>query len=386
MSLNLSDILLDFPHVSLAASSENAELLDFYHQTELKAKKSTVIYRRGEDFFRFLKERSEHFLVFTLKDKNLRIQGMAVISFRPGYVNGELTTVGYLGDLRVNLNRGLIREWRKFYAAFLKQSPLLPETKFCRYYQTALMLENAQSKNNLANTKIANLYYKNLIDYRMVNIIGRFKFRTSEKTTARWANLEDREKLIDFLKADHKKRLFGHDWASEFDRRISSWGNFNISDYIIVSDESNHWMAATSVWNPIQSKQIIVPTIPPVYKLISKAASLLPGIELKHLPEKMVPIEILYLNQISFNKDLSETDRINTFKAIVDLAFERPFSMLAYCDFDREALCKKTKGLITQTNHLGLYSVHYKNEDGTLNDELFLNQKDLMPAFDMALV
>lgn len=51
MSLMLKDILLNFPHISQAVESENAELLSFYHQTQLHAKSNTIIYKRGESFF-----------------------------------------------------------------------------------------------------------------------------------------------------------------------------------------------------------------------------------------------------------------------------------------------------------------------------------------------
>jgi hypothetical protein len=270
--------------------------------------------------------------------------------------------------------------------SFLQLSPSLPETQFCRYYQTVLMSENRLSQNNLADTKIANLHYKKLADYQMINIVGRLGLNFKISPNIRWAQPTDRNELINFLQADHQSRLFGHDWSKEFDRRLKRWGNFSISDNIIVTDRDKNIIAVTSVWNPIHSKQILVPHIPFIFKALSLLASIIPGVNLKPLPQEMKPIEILYLNQISFAPHLSDKEKVRIFKIIIDLAFTREFNMLAYCDFDREGLSAKSKNLITQKTPLGFYCVHYKNNDGALRDELFLRPEDPSPAFDMALV
>ncbi len=385
MHLPLNDFLQDFPHVALASLAENDELLEYYHQTELAAKSNTVIYKRGNDFFQFLKERSENFLVFTLRDDNKKLQGVGVASYRLGHINGELTTIGYLGDLRVSMNRKLIREWRNFYGTFIKRSPEIIETNFCKYYQTALMATNVYSKSNLVDTKIPNLHYKELATYQMVNIIGKIGF-SSISPNVRFATALDKNTLIEFLQADHQRKLFGHDWDTEFERRLNTWKNFKIEDYVLYFDSNHKIIAATSVWNPIASKQIIVPQIPVIYKLLEGVSKFIPGFKLKPLPKAMLPIEILYLNQISFAPQLTFNQKEIIFKNMVDLVFNRNFNMLAYCDFERENLLGNMKHLITQKNSMGFYSVHYKNEDRSLRDELFLKEEDSSPAFDMALV
>lgn len=385
MSFKLNDLLKDFPHISVADEAQNEELLNYYHQTELAAKESTVIYKRGENFFTFLRERSEKFLVFTLRDDARKLQGVAVASFRPGYIGGELQTIGYLGDLRVSLNRKLIREWRKFYGVLLEKSPLLNETGHCRYFQTALMSSNIYSKSNLAETKISNLYYKELARYQMINIIGKFgTFHSSYKVST--AVHSDLVELKSFLNEDHKRRLFGHDWEKEFDHRLSNWTNFKLENWLVVRNAKGTLLAATCLWSPIVTKQIIVPRIPFVYKTIAKMAALTPGLQLKPLPRAGKPIDILYINQISFCDGLERSEQQNIFRAIIEYAFKQDFNMLAYCDFEREGLTRDIKGLITQKNQMGFYTVHYKDSEGHVRDELALNDKMLTPAFDMALV
>lgn len=389
MSLTLNQLLSDFPHIDLAIEAENEELLAYYHQTELAAKESAVIYQRGKNFFDFLRERSETFFVFTLRDDSGKLQGVAVASFRPGYIHGELQTIGYLGDLRVSLNRKLIREWRKFYATLLEKSPFLSETGHCRYFQTALMSTNAYSKNNLAETKIPHLYYKELARYQMINIIGKFG-RTTSPYQVRGAVPADVEEMKTLMAADHSQRLFGHDWNVEFERRCRSWKNFSLDNWVVVRNDKGVLLAVTSLWNPIESKQIIVPNIPFFFKGIDTVAKFVPGLELKPLPEAGKPIEILYINQLSFKNGLDRNEQQKILRAVIEFAFKmplpKPFNMLAYCDFEREGLTRDMKGLMTQKNQMGFYSVHYKDAEEAIRDVLVINDKMLSPAFDMALV
>lgn len=385
IKMTLKDLLKDYPHISLATEAENEELLEYYHQTELAAKESTVIYKRGKNFFAFLQERSDQFLIFTLRDDQKKLHGVAVASYRPGYINGELQTIGYLGDLRVSLNRKLIREWRKFYALFLEKSPFIPDTGFCRYYQTALMSTNAYSKTNLADTKIPNLYYKELARYQMINIIGKFGSRSSPYQ-ANPASPEEISEMIDLLDSDHRRRMFGHDWKREFEHRKNKWQNFTLEDWIVIRNNRGKMVAATSLWNPIASKQIIVPHIPRLFKIISKLTAFVPALTLKPLPEGGRPIDILYINQVSFLEGTNRSEQQQILRTVIELAFKRKFNMLAYCDFERENLTKDMTGLITQKSQMGFYTVHFKDENGSIRDELILNDSMLSPAFDMGLV
>lgn len=385
MEPSLNDLFKEFPHVSLATEDDNEELLAFYHQTEL-ASKTTVRYQRGNDFFKFLKERSEYFLVFTLRDENKKLCGVGVASYRPGYINQQLTTVGYLGDLRIKINRKLIREWRNFYGQLLLRSPTFKETQFCKYYQTAIIDSNPYSKNNLVDTKISNLLYRELAKYKMINIIGFFGLK-NQKYKIETAKISDINQIINFLQIDHQQKLFGQDWATEFTRRLNKWEDFHIEDFIILKDHQENILAITSFWDPIKSKQILVPYIPRYYRVINYMLKLIPGFTCSSLPTANQAIKILYLNQISFSPLLDKTEKKKILKALIQTAFLKNFNLLGYCDFDNDNLLGFSLEIISQKISMGLYSVHYKdNVTGIIQAELFINNKNSTPGFEMSLV
>ncbi|MBC7427549.1 MAG: hypothetical protein H7336_02985, partial [Bacteriovorax sp.] len=129
--LTLTDFFSNYPHITPALEKDNQDIVDFYHKQAFNFAESDIIYTRGNNFFSFLKERSDSFLVIIMRDDKGIMQGMGVLSFRPGYIDGRAVTVGYLGDLRIKMNRKLVREWRLMYANLMKLSSAMKETHYC---------------------------------------------------------------------------------------------------------------------------------------------------------------------------------------------------------------------------------------------------------------
>ncbi len=381
----LKSFFASYPHINLATEADNQDILDFYHQQSLTSKESDIIYERGNNFFSFLKERSENSLVLLMRNDSGFIQGMGVLSYRPGFIDGRAVTVGYLGDLRVKLNRKLIREWRSMYANLMRLSPSMKETFYCSHYQTVLIDDNGESRNNLAETKIDNLYYQRLAGYKMVNIIARINLFKTEYHI-RWATSSDKKLISTFLQTIFKRSLFAHDWSLEFDRRLEAWNNFSIQDHILVFDSQGNLNAVTSIWNPVKTKQIKLTSIPKGMKLLHKFLKILPLIDAKKLPEENSVIDIMYVNQINFEDSLNFESRRKIAQEIMHFSFEKKFNMLAYADFENENFLGDCKTLIMQKMSMALFSVHYKEDEGNVIAPLSWVGEDSTPTFDMSLV
>lgn len=383
--LTLADFFANYPHITLASPDDNNDILDFYHRQSLSSAESEIIYARGNDFFSFLKERSDSFLVIIMRDDKNVMQGMGVLSFRPGHIDGKAVTVGYLGDLRIKMNRNLVREWRLMYANLMRLSPQMKEMHHCVHYQTVLIDENTMSKNNLAATKIPNLHYHRLTSYRMVNIIGHVK-KNKYVFHFRFATSFDKNLIADFLSSAVKKSLFAHDWTLEFERRLKTWNNFDITNYLLCFDQKGNLLAVTSLWSPVETKQIHLTKIPSTLKYLHKILQVVPFVEVKKLPRPNAPLDILYVNQIVFEDNLIDSEKKMITNEIMHFSFKKNFHVLAYADFENENYLDGTKKLFMQKMQMALFSVHYKDDDNNIATPILWSFNDAAPTFDMSLV
>lgn len=373
------------PHVRIATEKDNESILKFYHQSAMSDKNQSIKYGRGNDFFTFLKDRSDQFLVLTIWDDQNAIQGVGVISYRNGFINNELTTIGYLGDLRVNLNKKLIREWRKLYSLLMKYSAYLPETFYCKYYQTVIIDQNTKAKSTLVETKIPNLKYELLEKYKMINVIGKINLPTNQLFSIAPMQENEKDSIQNFLFNFDRQRNFGRDWNHELDFRLTRWKNFTNKSIHVIKDSNQKIMAITSSWNPIESKQVMVTNIPLIFKILVPLLNFFPLVQIKPLPKKDRPIDILYLNQFVFDPGLSLSDKKNIVSQVINYLFKENFSMLAYADFESQSLLENNKQFITNTIQMSMYTVHSLNENNQIIDPIpkTTNQD---PGFDMVLV
>ncbi|OUR93690.1 hypothetical protein A9Q84_19700 [Halobacteriovorax marinus] len=385
--MTLLSLLKDYPNISLATEGDNEEILEYYHRSQLTTSSHNIIYKRGRDFFSFMKEKSSEYLVFLLRDEQETIQGIATVSYRDGYINSKLVKVGYLGDLRISLNRKLIRQWRGFFSLFINNSKNLEETFHCRHYQTALVHDNVQSRNNLANSKIKGIKYSLLEDYHMVNIVGSYGFRKSQNYKIDKVTQENIVELINFLESDHKLRSFGLEYKSELSYRFKNWEDYSKKNWILLRDpRTDEILAATSLWGPKSSKQLLISGVPTMFKLLKVISKYIPFLDVFDLPQEEKAISIKYINQVSFKEDISRIEKGVLFKELVNYFYceFRGLNLLAYCDFDRENFKSELKGYFTHATAMGLYTVHKVSEDGETFD--IIEACGNMPAFDMALV
>lgn len=382
--MTLDSILKDFPNIRLATEADNNAILEFYTSSQLKSAKQDVIYKRGDDFFKFMKEKSRNFLVFILIDDKGIINGIASISYRSGYIDEKLQTIGYLGDLRINLNRKLIRQWRAMYSLFIEHSATCSRRFHCKYYQTALMEENFFSRNNLANNKIQNVHYEPIEKYRMINVVGRILPRFNKLKVSSVCD-KDREEVFSLIKEDQRSRQFGFDAFEELDYRLRVWEKFDLSNFYCIKNSEGEVIAATVLWSPESSKQIHIGQIPIFLKIAMTVLSIIPGVHIFNIPRIHKPLKIKYIHQISFRKGCSSKLKSECFKSFLNyfIDLKLDINMLAYCDFSSENFFDQTRGYLSDIQSMGLYSVHHKKSDKVH----YPIQSSLMaPSFDMSLV
>lgn len=367
---SLKETLSLFPEITLASKADNTNILKFFHSQGMSEGSSSIIYERGPDFFKFLDQRSDNYLVFIIKDKNT-IKGLCSISYRKGYYNHIEETIGYLGDLRIQSSLKYTRLWRKFANIFFFESHLYKETNYCLHYYTVLMDTNNQSQNNFTKNSLGQIKFTPLANYKMLNYLGKFSIKPKSIIVENCHF----DEFSNFYSNDQKQRYFGHS-SDEIKRRYATWDNFDDKNLLCVK-EKGEIIATGTFWNPKLSKTIKLKNIPLYIKYIYSGLSALTHL---NLPKENKTLEIIYLNQLSFNSRLSHQKKSEILKAFINhIEKLYKFNMISYCDFEIDNLSIGVKCDIHQTMNMKYYYVHHESR-------IIASSLEESPGFEMALV
>ncbi len=359
---NLQNILDAHPFIKLASEKDNDQILCFFEKIAISDKSADIIYERTPDYFAFLKERSEEFLVFIISI-NSDINGIASFNFRQAFVNQSIQTVGYIGDLRIKSNFKATRAWRNFAEDFLKNSHKLQETNHCDCFYTALMNSNKISTINFLTKGIKNIEFKAIQDYKMINFIA--------KTLPVFSNYKIKkvsinDEINEIIKDSQKKRQFGYNFE-EPQRRLKTWNNFTKDNFLAIYD-NDEIVAVASFWDPKFSKRIVRKGISPYIDFLYKALNMLP---MFNLPIGESPISIKYLNQIDFKEEnLTKHNKKKILKQILHyLSQHQEQNIIAYCDFENLSLHQGLSPDIYLTMDMCFYEVRHTERPSVIDSQ-----------------
>jgi hypothetical protein len=382
--LDLGEIFSRYPSLSLARPEQNAEILSYFERSTMEGSGLSLWYDRTPNFFSFLKDQSDTYFVVLARGRNDVLRGLGSLIIRPGYINGRKTTVGYLGDLRMKLDRRVAGDWRGWVGDIAKHKSQIRELNGCEGILTAIMDRNENARRNLLSKAALPFRYDPLISYRMQNLLWRkpwSKLRLlKDRTKGTGETIEaggSLEELILFLDQDAKSRPYGYVYDSELPRRLRTWENFSLGDFITIRS-GDKIVATTALWAPKTSKRIIINKVSAPVGIGLKALSAATNRTL----EVGEPLEVLYLTHLAV-ADGSADDRQRWFQLLVEAAWEKAIArraaFLSHCDFVNEPLGKSLKGFVSVFEPMTLFEVN----DKTVEPQHVIHKN---AGFEMCLV
>lgn len=355
--LDIRELLLKYPEVTIAAENENSELLDFFNRTQIHGQGLQIKYDRSPDFFAFLRMHADEHLVFLFRGVQGEIQGVGTLIIRPGYVNGVQERVCYLGDLRMGFDRKGAIIWRKVYSDLLKFRGQIDQLKTIKKFYTCLIDDNRLSQLSLVNNKKAGFRYHRVCPYSMVTLMTKKpslnRRDCSYQTMSSTLNLDE---LLSFYRSNETFPECGYIFSDEISQRLDRWDNFKADNFIVVK-EGEKTVAACAVWSPQSSKKIILGKIPLILKVIFLLLKLFSMGRFKFKGE----LKVLYVTHLMFDRNLSVKEKSVAFKAIADEAWIRRgklgFHFLSFCDFKNASVKDSVNGYFCNEVAMALYEV-----------------------------
>jgi hypothetical protein len=395
--MRLAELVARYPNTRLATTADNARILDFFERTPMRTSAFDVRYTRRPDFFKLLRYQSDRAFVMLTEAEDGGLRSLATATLRPGWVNGQPTTIGYFGDLRVSLDRVFSRAWRRLFADLITQAADIEELADCTHWFTTVIDGNRAALAALGNDprseqlarRLRRSQQPSLVPigpFTMRNLIMRLPLAGRSRPHSRWhvsgATAATAAALTAFFEEENRLAPFG--FRGELARRLLCWDGLSITDFVYAADERGI-AACVAPWSPSAAKQTVVSRVPTTLRLLGVGARALPSPPMR-VPEAGEPLRMPYLTHLTFASRLTPDERAGVFRSVLHRLFDRwrgaDWHCVAMCDFDAWNLGRALGGFVQQTVPITVYAVvppGHVHEAGA-------KPSACPPAFEMAMV
>lgn len=367
----LQDLLNHYSEFRILSKNDNDKIMRFFNQTSMETTSLKLRYERTPDFFTFLDYQSDEVFVMGGDKDEKDIKAIATMTIRDGFINGQLKRVAYLGDLRVKGGIRYSMRWQQLFGDILENSKRLEDVNV-DYFITAVMGGNAKASKALVENKKSKFKYQKLCDYKMVNVVMPYKKLASIRgVDIRWATVDDKEELLDFLEYKNKNRPFG--FTREYiERAFDKWTHFSIENFIILK-KSSRIVSTCAIWNPSPAKKIIIESLPRSLKILNILVS--PFTKTSKVGEEL---KVQYLNFLN----LGHKDDLKIIFEFLRLEkIFKQYDLIAFADFEPFNYREGLKGHIMDLTPLELYRVKLRESNET--SKVCWTKP---PAFEISLV
>jgi hypothetical protein len=241
-----------------ATAADGAAMCELFARVPMETDLALSI-RRDPDFSALLRLQSDDWECWVAEEEG-RVEAMASLVFREGYVGGEVRRVGYLGDLRLSpavQGRHLLN---RVYGPTLAQSAA---ARGCVASLTAVIASNERALRALTvqNRRQRGMpRYTPLRDFRIRNVhLTLPKLPRRSAYRVRRATEADLSALAAFLDADARRRPFGQPMPlAELRRRLAEWPGLSVDSFYLAENGDRALVGCLAVWDAAPVKRTVV--------------------------------------------------------------------------------------------------------------------------------
>lgn len=242
--LNSRDVL-----VRVATEADNEALCDVVRRVHLRSKLD-VTQERDPDFFALPRMHHGHSAVYLAENPDGFVGGCGSVITRPGWVDGELSTVGYLSDLRAVPGFRGARALPRAYAAALERAR---DEQGAEVFYTVIFDDNELAKRALLGfgqrKRAGQPVYRPMTPFNMTSAQFCLPCR-KPRGRVRQATSADLDRLLSFLAAKSKARMMGEVLTPErLERRLEEWPDFSVESFWLALDAKDDIIGAVAPWN-----------------------------------------------------------------------------------------------------------------------------------------
>jgi hypothetical protein len=285
---------------ALAQSQDDAELRSFLANNPVPGN-IEVTFEREPDFFAGSEIRGSFNQTITVRDLNKdKIVGIASRSVSKAFVNGSLTELGYLSDLRLSpeYRSGslLARGYR-----FLKQ---LHADGRALLYTTAIFAENSRALATLTAGRagLPSYHPMGCLDCSGINL-GRAKPPFEARCDIARGNFALLPQIVECLNRNNARKQFAPFHTCEDFLPGGRWRDFNVSDFYVAVRDSRV-IGVIGHWNQQRFKQTRVIRFAGLLRWLAPMAKIAhPILKGWRFPEVGEELRSFYITFVAVDKD-----------------------------------------------------------------------------------
>lgn len=215
-----------------------------------------ITQERDPDFFRLLDMHLGEHEVLIAEGKDGSPGGLGTLSVRPGWVDGERRSVGYLGDLRIVPGSRAAVVMPKVFEIFLRRAR---ERWGAELFYTVIFDENELARKVLVERRDERRrslpIYRPMTPFEMTNVQFTLpRGRPSRQVTH--ATERDLDELVEFLARHAKTRVMGDVLdADRLAARFRTWPGFSIESFLLVRDARGRIAGCTAPFDTTSFKR-----------------------------------------------------------------------------------------------------------------------------------
>lgn len=341
--------------IEKATQEQSSLLTDFYESIVLPGVLDFKVDRRP-DFFANYRVFSEDHSTFLLRGHHEKIDAMATLLFRTGYLHNREHFLGYATDLRVSSTRRATLEWSNLLLPALGEER---KARGCSHIFTVVGQGQRQAYNAFIRPRPMRRKMPRYFLFRkfsLVTVHGRYPWSERPVTGVKIQKYSPDmlDSLLYYLinKSDGRAMTF---WQKPDDilRAWGHWKGFAIEDFFIAKDSAGNIIGCTVPWRENHVRKMI----PIQYS--GRSLTLYDGLRFlswfrmaRALPKEGQPLKACHLNFLN-------ADNPDIFYALLNAAYESSAKdeFLTYLQFEDEILFKPPTDFLHTSQGFGLYFI-----------------------------
>ena len=278
MKISLKDSMAPYPTLSLADEAENNEILDFLDSISMETERGGISIHRRPNFFKLCHIQGHRYFVITMRNPDLTLSGVAVLTLSQMKIHGEIQVMMYTSDLRASpkMHRKTRLEYHKWYEILVRDSHLIEEFEGCKYVITSVFDENTAARRALvegSHGKKREPTYTPVFPYTTYNVLGKNPFKKHFAQKVQQIDPKAELELLKFLVLNPYESEFV--WSEAELKRKLQLLKINLSDFLVIRDEDQKIIACTVVTTDMEYRKMVLKNLQTSLRMIGGLLPLL---------------------------------------------------------------------------------------------------------------